>query len=250
MTLEEQLGGLRGGLPARIDDAVMLGTGLAEGYDLFESPIGSVMVTFNLEGVTSVDLPGEEALHRFEDRFGRKLIEARPPQGWSEKIKRAIDRGAPGDLPIDLRIVTDFQRQVLSLTATIPRGQVRSYGWLAARMGKPGATRAVGSTMARNPIPLIVPCHRVVRTDGRIGNYSLGGNDRKWQLLDHEGADPSGLERMAGRGVRYLGSDTTGVFCHPTCSHARRISDLHLVEFHSAPEAAAAGFRPCKVCSP
>jgi O-6-methylguanine DNA methyltransferase len=250
MTIEDRLHGLRTAPPARVDRAVLLGTGLADGFDLFESPIGQVMVTFNTDGVSSVDLPDEEAFTRFHQRFGRRLIEARPPRGWDRWINLAIERGTPGELPIDLRVVTEFQRQVLEVTTTIPRGQVRTYGWLARRVGKTGATRAVGSTMARNPLPLIVPCHRVVRSDGLIGNYSLGGNDRKRQLLEHEGADPGGLEELAGRGIRFLGSDTTGVFCLPTCRHARRISDNHRVEFRSADEAAGSGFRPCLVCSP
>lgn len=250
MTIEDQLHRLRTAPPARVDEGVMLGTGLADGFDLYPSPIGQVMVAFNTDGVSSVDLPGEEAVIRFRLRFGRELIEARPPRGWERWINLAIERGTPGDLPIDLRVATEFQRQVLEVTTTIPRGQVRTYGWLARRVGKTGATRAVGSTMARNPLPLIVPCHRVVRSDGLIGNYSLGGNDRKWQLLEHEGADPGGLEKLAGRGIRFLGSDTTGVFCLPTCRHARRISDTHRVEFRSAEEASDSGFRPCLVCSP
>lgn len=250
MTIEQQLHGLRTHPPAGLNEAVMLGTGLVDGFSLYQSPIGPVMVSFNPEGVSSVDLPGGEAVDRFRRRFGRRLIEARPPRGWDRWINLAIEQGTPGDLPIDLRAVTEFQRQVLEVTATIPRGQVRTYGWLARRVGKTGATRAVGSTMARNPLPLIVPCHRVVRSDGLIGNYSLGGNDRKWQLLEHEGADPGGLEELAGRGIRFLGSDTTGVFCLPTCRHARRISATHRVEFRSAEEAAGSGFRPCLVCSP
>lgn len=250
MTIEDRLHGLRAGPPRRMDRAVLLGTGLADGFELFDSPIGQVMVTFNTDGVSSVDLPGDSAVARFRHRFGRELIEARPPRGWERWINLAIERGTPGDLPIDLRAVTDFQRRVLETTTSIPRGQVRTYGWIARRVGNTGATRAVGSTMARNPLPLIVPCHRVIRSDGLIGDYSLGGNDRKRLLLATEGADPEGLERLAGRGIRFLGSDTTGVFCLPSCRHARRISDAHRVEFRSADEASGSGFRPCLVCSP
>jgi hypothetical protein len=104
--------------------------------------------------------------------------------------------------------------------------------------------------MARNPVPLIIPCHRVVRSDGRIGNYSLGGAHNKTELLGHEGVDVDRLTSLAGRHVRFLASDTTGIFCHPTCAHARRITDGHRVELKSTAQAEAAGFRPCKDCRP
>lgn len=250
MTVEAALAGLRTAAPATTEAAVELSVGLADGYAVYPSPVGEVMVAFNPDGVSAVDLADEGVEARFAARFHRRLVPARPPAAWGEAIPRAIEHGRPGRLPLDLRSVTPFQRAVLAVAATIPRGEVRPYSWLADRVGKPGATRAVGSTMARNPTPLIVPCHRVVRADGHIGAYSLGGPDRKWTLLRIEGAEPDRLEELAARRVRYLGSDTTGVFCLPTCRHARRISEHHLVAFHSAQEARAAGFRPCATCTP
>ena len=71
-----------------------------------------------------------------------------------------------------------------------------------------------------------------------------------WALLASEGADPEWLESLAGRGVRFVASDTTGIYCLPTCSHARRIGDRHRVELRSEREARDAGFRPCRVCGP
>ena len=115
---------------------------------------------------------------------------------------------------------------------------------------RPGAARAVGSTMASNPVPLIIPCHRVVRSDGHIGAYSLGGPDNKWRLLQSEGADPAHLEELARSGVRVQGNKSTGIYCHPTCSAIRRSKSAHVVDFHSAEEAATAGFRPCQLCRP
>lgn len=250
MNIERRLSDLRLDAPRSIADGALLGVGLIDGYAVFESPVGDVAVAFNPTGVSSVDMADDGVEVRFEERFGRRVIPATPPRGWELAIGRAIERGTPGTLPLDLGSVTEFQRTVLDQTARIPRGQVRSYGWLADHVGNPGAVRAVGSTMAKNPVPLIIPCHRVVRTDGRLGNYSLGGPHNKWELLEHEGTDPDLLERLAARRIRYLGSDTTGVFCHPTCSHARRITALHLVEFRSAGEAAESGFRPCRTCEP
>lgn len=250
MNLEETLADLKTPAPEHLADGVLLGTGLADGFDTFDSPLGEVIVAFNIRGISAVDLAEDDALERFASRFHRRLVEANPPHGWRDRIRRALDRGAPGSLPIDFRSVTTFQQQVLIETAHIPKGQVRSYGWLAKIIDHPRATRAVGSTMARNPVPLIIPCHRVVRADGRIGNYALGGPDNKVRLLEAEGADLARLEDLARRDVRFLGSDTTHIYCHPTCRQARRISERHLVEFRSESEAVEAGYRPCQVCRP
>lgn len=89
-----------------------------------------------------------------------------------------------------------FRRSVLDACAAIPVGEVRSYGQLAAECGRPRAARAVGSAMASNPVPLMVPCHRVVRGDGRIGAYSAGGPRQKARMLRAEG-----VEVVAGRVV-------------------------------------------------
>ena len=188
MNLEEKLGRLAVTAPRGIGDEVALGTGLSDGFSVFESPLGPVVVTFNPLGVSAVDLLSEGFEVRFAERFRRRLLEARPPRDWGDLIIRALADGTPGAMPVDLRSVTPFQRQVLEQAAEIPRGQTRTYGWLAHRTGRPKAARAVGQTMARNPVPLLIPCHRVVRSDGRIGHYGLGGVDNKRTLLQVEGA--------------------------------------------------------------
>jgi methylphosphotriester-DNA--protein-cysteine methyltransferase len=78
----------------------------------------------------------------------------------------------------------------------------------------------------------------------------MGGPDAKRTILRAEGVDPDAVETLARAGVRYWGSDTTHIYCFPTCRHARRVSDAHRMRFHSAAEAAAAGYRACKVCRP
>lgn len=187
MSIESQLEALSGPLPDGITEGVALGTGLADGYDFYDSALGAVVVTFNPKGVSSLDLvEGWEV--RYADRRHRALIRAEAPSDWGRFIPEAIERGTPGKLPVDLRSVTEFQRQVLETTATIPKGEVRPYGWVAREVERPGAVRAVGSAVARNPIPLIIPCHRVIRSDGHIGNYSLGGPHNKIELLEHEGS--------------------------------------------------------------
>ena len=188
MNLEKELGRLLTTAPRVVGEGVVLGTGISDGFSVFESLLGPVVVTFNPLGVSAVDLLSEGFEQRFEQRFQRGLLEARPPRGWNDLILRALEEGTPGVLPVDLRSVTTFQREVLEETAAIPRGQTRSYGWLAHQTGRPRAARAVGQTMARNPVPLVIPCHRVVRADGQVGHYGLGGVDNKRTLLRVEGA--------------------------------------------------------------
>jgi O-6-methylguanine DNA methyltransferase len=132
----------------------------------------------------------------------------------------------------------------------IPAGEVRPYGWIAAEIGRPKAVRAVGTALGHNPVPLIVPCHRVVRTDGTIGQYSLGGPRNKRTVLASEGLDPEAMETAARRGERLSGSTTTRIVCWPTCRHAKRVQDRYRVSFRSLREARTRGYRPCKICRP
>lgn len=81
--------------------------------------------------------------------------------------------------PCDIRALPPFTQAVLRMTAQIPYGHVRSYEWVARRVGKPGAARAVGNALGRNPLPIIIPCHRIVRTDGTIGGFALGTGWKK-----------------------------------------------------------------------
>lgn len=250
MSIENQLTGLTGGLPDGISEGVALGTGLADGYDLYPSPVGDVVVTFNIEGVSSVDLATKGYEARFAERHGRRLLRAEPPADWGRHIPEAMEAGTPGRLPVDLRSRTPFQARVLRIAASIPRGEVRPYGWLAREADRPGAARAVGSTMARNPIPLIIPCHRVVRSDGHLGEYSLGGPHNKWELLTHEGVEPTRLVELAEHHVRVQGDPATGIYCHPTCHVIRASGQWNIVDFTSTAAARSAGFRPCEVCRP
>ena len=109
---------------------------------------------------------------------------------FDEAVSRIRDyfRGKPVDFgdKLDLSAGTEFQKKVWSNCRDIPYGQTRSYGWIAARVGKPGASRAVGNALSKNPIPIIIPCHRVLAADGGIGGFS-GGLPAKRNLLKLEG---------------------------------------------------------------
>ena len=193
-----------------------------------------------------------------------RKVRKRIAEAWPEATERAnllprfrkavvaFYSGTPieFDVDVDLSRFSEFQQAVLHACRRIPYGKTASYADLARAAGRPGAARAAGSTMARNPMPIVIPCHRVVRADGHIGEYGAGGPEAKRAVLHAEGIDTAGLERLAGRGVRFTGSDTTGIYCFPSCRHARRTMPRHEVGFHSAEEALAAGFRPCRVCRP
>jgi len=239
--LLRELRGLRTTAPPSLLPAVMSELGLSDSYAPLESALGTVLVAFGAKGVTLVVRAAEEAelVAGYPARFGRPLRRVAAVPGELRRRPR-----------FDLRGLTDFERAVLTTTATIPAGEVRPYSWVAREIGRPRAVRAVGSALGRNPVPLLIPCHRVVRSDGHIGEYGLGGPAAKRAVLAAEGLDTAWLEDLARRGGRYLGSDTTHVFCLPSCRHARRITDRHRVLLASPAAASAAGFRPCKVCRP
>lgn len=244
---------LRTTAPTSTIHASLVAAGIAEGYVTRPSPLGTLHVAFSRVGVTAVDLADSD--EDFEERFAhthgrRALAVAGAPVAIERHLDTAIATGRPGRLPLDFEGLTEFQAAVLRKAAEIPTGEIRPYGWIAREIGSPRAVRAVGSALAKNPVPVVVPCHRVVRSDGRLGDYSLGDRNNKRVLLEAEGLDLSGFETLAGRGIRFIGSATTGVFCHPTCRHARRITETHRVEFRSETAAIESGFRPCEVCRP
>jgi O-6-methylguanine DNA methyltransferase len=251
--METDLAALMTPAPPTLAVGVLTEIGLADRYARFESPIGPLVVAWNGLGVSAVEaVPDEatfEATHRA--RTGRRAVRAGRLPG---ALERAIARRLAGDrrvrIDLDLRGHTDFERDVWRKALEIPRGEVRPYGWIAAEIGRPRAVRAVGTALGHNPVPLIVPCHRVVRTDGTIGQYSLGGPANKRTILAAEGLDPDAMESAARNGVRYVGSDTTHIVCLPTCRHAKRIGPSHLVPFRSIAAAAGAGYRPCHDCRP
>jgi len=248
-----RLADLRERAPASVLPGVLDRTGLADHYVTRPSPLGPVFVAYSRRGISLVDLapsPGTFA-ERYRAHFGRPALAAvEPPARLAAALEKALAQGRTGRLPLDLAGLSPFQEAVLRKAAEIPPGEVRPYGWVAREIGRPGSDRAVGNALATNPVPLVVPCHRVVRADGRLGRYSLGADGNKRLLLVAEGFEVEAHERLAARGVRYLGSATTGVYCHPSCRHARRITARHRMEFRDARTARAAGYRPCRDCRP
>lgn len=239
--------------PSHVAEDVLVEVGLADRMASLGSPIGHLWVAWNGRGVSEVDLAddGPAAVIRHEARCGRRTtLSAALPGRLADAIARRLAGERRVRIPLDLRGRTEFEVAVWTKALEIPRGEVRPYAWIAAEIGRPKAVRAVGTALGHNPVPLIVPCHRVVRTDGTIGQYSLGGPGNKRTILAAEGLDPQSLEDAARRGERLAGSTTSGIVCWPTCRHARRTQDRYRIVFRSLRDAASAGYRPCKVCRP
>jgi len=141
-------------------------------------------------------------------------------------------------VPVDLSGAPDFQKKVLAAARRIPFGEMRPYAWVAQRIGHPRAVRAVGTALGRNPVPFIVPCHRVLQTGGGLGGY-LFGADVKSRLLSLERTTPV-----------YEGCTSTRIVCRVGCIHGRHMRPDNRVVFASVEDARSIGYRPCKVCKP
>ena len=241
------LGALRHTDPPALDDK------LFTGWLTAPSRIGAVFVAFTPRrcAVRALDRRRSTATRApfaqaYRQRFARPLRPAdRAPAGLLPVLS---GRRGPTP-PLDLRGLSEFERNVLAATRTIPTGETRPYGWVASEAGNPHAVRAAAAVLARNPVPLLVPCHRVVRADGAVGRY-LFGAEHKENLLRGENTNLDDVAALARRGVHYLGSDTTGIVCFPTCHHARRITPAHRAGFATVADAVAAGYRPCRSCRP
>jgi O-6-methylguanine DNA methyltransferase len=243
MTITEQLARLgEVSAPPSLLKSVMTAVA-GDQYGLIEDDVWPLWIAWNRDGVSAVMRADQNDEAYFRNWFGAEI-------GRPLRRAEAVPAGLRRARRYDLSELTPFERDVLLKTAQIPRGEVRTYGWVAREIGRPAAVRAVGTALANNPIPVLIPCHRVIRSDGVIGNYGAGGTAAKKEILAAEGVDTVLMEQLARAGVRYFGSRTTHIFCLPTCRHGRRVQLRHRLEFHSEREARANGYRPCKVCRP
>jgi O-6-methylguanine DNA methyltransferase len=239
--------------PATLLPAVLRRVGLGDAYWRLESPVGPVFVAHSRAGISMVTRArsSDEFERAFRRRFGRRVTaEKSVPPARIRALVRNVRGQGRRELRFDLRGLSEFERAVLMKALEIPSGEVRPYSWIAREIGHPGAVRAAGSALAKNPVPLLIPCHRVVRSDGHIGNYSLGGPRNKRRLLEVEGARPALLEQLAASGVRYLGNPEARHFCYPTCGGIDALVRSNTVRFRSEREAIAAGYHPCADCRP
>jgi O-6-methylguanine DNA methyltransferase len=232
-----------------IDAGPMVPAGPADEWVAAEGPPGPVFAAYNPRGVSFVTATEDPGVftERFLSHFDRPLRPAaRPPSA----LLRALETGrTPRSLRVDLRGLSPFFRTVLERTREIPYGEVRSYAWVAREAGRPTAVRAAGSALARNPVPFLVPCHRVVRSDGTVGHYGFGPGLKR-AILTAEGVDLDELEALGRAGTQVVAGTSTGVYCVPSCRAARRITPPRRVAFPSPAAAEVQGYRPCRLCHP
>jgi methylated-DNA-[protein]-cysteine S-methyltransferase len=184
--------GTRGG---RFDVAALAARAADEGlldvaWARVDSPLGPLVVSATAAGLLQVSYrPADEALAEVARRVSPRILEA---PGRLDGVRRQLDEYFAGrrrafDLPLDRGLGRGFRAAVLVELERVPFGATVSYADLARAVGNPRASRAVGSAMATNPIPVVVPCHRVLRTGGDLGGYAGGLEAKRW-LLAHEGA--------------------------------------------------------------
>lgn len=186
--IAQMLSSIPGAPPTDLAERTVFSAGAADRAAIADSPLGDVWVAWSTSGVTAV-VPRFEAddFDAFSDIHRRRAFESdHLPSDLERPVIAALEGDTVG-APIDLAGLGTFQRAVLTACATIPRGVVHSYGWIAEQIRNPGSVRAVGTALATNPVPLIIPCHRIVRSDGSTGNYAFGA-ERKHALLVREGA--------------------------------------------------------------
>jgi methylated-DNA-[protein]-cysteine S-methyltransferase len=160
-------------------------------YELHDTPLGKLLLAATDRGLCRIVYDGEpeQELDALARAYGLRVLRSAIPV---DPARRQLDeyfehRRTAFDLRIDLRLPADFNRQVLHELARVPYGEVVTYGELASRVARPRAARAVGVVMNRNPIPIVLPCHRVIGANGKLVGYG-GGLDRKEALLRLEGA--------------------------------------------------------------
>jgi O-6-methylguanine DNA methyltransferase len=229
--------------------AVFSAVGL-DRYATAASALGDVYVASSATGVSAVRPAGDESAFEdwYRERFGRRVVPAQE-DGTIIAAARAKLKGELVEVPLDLRACSPFEQRVLRKTLEIRSNNARPYSWIAREIGTPSATRAVGNALGHNPVPLLVPCHRVVRSDFTVGGYVFG-TDAKRALLAAEGLKLDAIEEVTRRGFRFVACDK-GWFCMPTCDDvATRIDDPGYCGLHNAEEALRRGLRPCTSCRP
>ena len=178
-------------LDARFRDAAAAEGLLDVAYDLIDTPVGRLFVAVTDRGLCEISYDAELDLEeeKLARAFGARVLRSPRP---TDETRRQLDEYFAGErhdfeLPLDLGLTREFGRAVLDQLARVPYGELTTYGALAAQAGRPRAARAVGTVMNRNPVPIVLPCHRVVGSTGALTGYA-GGLDRKRALLELEGA--------------------------------------------------------------
>jgi len=224
-------------------------------YGIFSSPLGKILIARSELGISLVEyLESESAakshLARLaggemrEDKAGVETV-------YHELLEYLDRRRTRLDWPLDLRWArSDFQRRVLTATAELPYGAVTSYAGIAQRIGTPSAVRAVAQALRRNPVPIVIPCHRVIGNGGDLTGYAGNKISLKRTLLSLEGVPMAVRARKIERDHMYIRAGADSEYCVPTCGSLSRQSLAGLTLFGSRGHAEAVGLTPCTSCRP
>jgi methylated-DNA-[protein]-cysteine S-methyltransferase len=227
-------------------------------YQIFPSPLGNILIALSGRGVSLVEYLGRSR-DLAHSRLSRVDVEPLEDGAEVEALYRELMEYLTGrrtrlDWPLDLRLVRSaFHRSVLETTASIPYGAVTSYAGLACAIGKPAATRAVAQALRWNPLPIVVPCHRVVGTSGALTGYAGDRVGLKERLLSTEGVPISKRRHdpRVPREVMYVRTPDSEYYCLPSCDWLTRVEHPNrLILFGSPRGAESAGLRPCGECRP
>ncbi len=227
-------------------------------YRIFPSPLGHILIARSELGISLVEYL-ERGVSLRASRLSREPgVELVEDGGELEAVCRELLEYLHGrrkqlEWPLDLRLArSDFHRTVLQATAAVPYGAVVPYAGIAQGVGKASATRAVAQALRWNPLPIVIPCHRVIGTSGALTGYAGGKVDLKRKLLSVEGvpiakrAGELGITPQAMY-VLYPGDQE---YCVPTCPSLDTRKPVPLTRFASREHAEAAGFSPCTTCRP
>lgn len=210
------------------------------------SPLGPVWVGMVDDAICWMTLADLPTLAREMAQSFAGSVSVSPEPSWlAEFWQRGWQTGQWDPTHWRLPPASPFALRVWQATRTIPRGQVRSYGWVAAAIGNPKAVRAVGRALADNPLPGIVPCHRVVPLTGFPGLYNRQDNGIKRQILEQEGIDPILLDALT-QAWFWVADAETATLCFPTCPQPRQPQRLQI----ALTEAWRQGWHPCPQCRP
>jgi methylated-DNA-[protein]-cysteine S-methyltransferase len=226
-------------------------------YRIFPSPLGNILIAASDHGVSLVEYLGTESTLA-ASRLARTGVDAVQDGAEIEALHRDLSAYLEGrssrlEWPLDLRLARgDFDRTVLTATAAIPYGAVTSYAAIARDLGKPTAARAVAQALRWNPLPLAIPCHRVVGTSGALTGYAGNKIDLKQRLLSVEGirTRAAGQSLEVARNAMYCCRRGDHEYCLPTCGSLPSVTLAELTLFASRDRAEASGLTPCSACRP
>jgi methylated-DNA-[protein]-cysteine S-methyltransferase len=228
-------------------------------YRVFPSPLGNILIGQSEHGVSIVEYLGDGT--GLEDSRLRRVagVEAHEDGAEIEALHRELLEYLRGDRarldwPLDLRLArSDFHRAVLQATAAVPYGAVTSYAGIATEIGRPSATRAVAQALRWNPLPIVVPCHRIIGTSGALTGYAGDKLALKQRLLALEGipaAGARGTSRVARTSLYHYDRNDQREYCLPTCGDIARRPIGRVTLMASRELAGALGLVPCSDCRP